>query len=160
MKVFCRLFSSILTSSIGLLNIQCRLVHVNYYINHACIISEPHTATKLFCTKQVHFEASQLESRRRDGIRKPKPTAIPTLFKVPTPPPQVTSMTMQTRFSSFSKPQMYSITMTAGPRWMPSQSGLILKMISIIALNHKLMEDGFACCADALAKMLLKACFQ
>jgi hypothetical protein len=34
--------------------------------------------------------------------------------------------------------------MTAGPRWMPFQSGLILTTLSIMALSHELMEEGFA----------------
>lgn len=35
-------------------------------------------------------------------------------------------------------------TMTAGPRWMPFQSGLMMTTLSIMALSHELMEEGFA----------------
>lgn len=38
--------------------------------------------TKSACVCEVHFEASQFESRRADGWKKLKPNAVPTLFDV------------------------------------------------------------------------------
>ena len=40
---------------------------------------------------QVHFEESQFEQYRKDGKRKLKPNAIPTLFDVTNPPKSVTN---------------------------------------------------------------------
>lgn len=38
---------------------------------------------------EKHFEESQFEQRRADGVRKPKPNAIPTLFNTSKPPPRI-----------------------------------------------------------------------
>ncbi|XP_036143319.1 peroxynitrite isomerase THAP4-like [Monomorium pharaonis] len=46
----------------------------------------PTEASRL-CEK--HFENSQFERHRSDGLRKLKPNAIPTLFDVPNPPPMI-----------------------------------------------------------------------
>ena len=34
---------------------------------------------------QIHFEPSQLELHRFDGVIKPKPNGVPTLFNIPNP---------------------------------------------------------------------------
>ncbi|KAL5246115.1 hypothetical protein ACI65C_013523 [Semiaphis heraclei] len=40
----------------------------------------------LYVVEEIHFEKSQFELHRQDGIVKLKPNAIPTLFDVPNPP--------------------------------------------------------------------------
>jgi len=40
---------------------------------------------------EQHFEDSQFEKHRLDGRRKLKPNAVPTIFRVPNPPPQLAS---------------------------------------------------------------------
>ncbi|XP_077268402.1 uncharacterized protein LOC143900669 [Temnothorax americanus] len=47
--------------------------------------------TKSACVCEVHFEDSQFESRRVDGVRKLKPNAVPTLFHVPNSPRRIDS---------------------------------------------------------------------
>ena len=42
------------------------------------------TSTSRLC--EEHFEATQFESKRVDGWRKLKSTAVPTIFSVPNPP--------------------------------------------------------------------------
>ncbi|XP_036148424.1 peroxynitrite isomerase THAP4-like [Monomorium pharaonis] len=46
----------------------------------------PTEASRLY---EKHFENSQFERHRSDGLRKLKPNAIPTLFDVPNPPPMI-----------------------------------------------------------------------
>ena len=43
------------------------------------------TSTSRLC--EEHFEASQFESKRMDGWKKLKSTAVPTIFSLPNPPP-------------------------------------------------------------------------
>ncbi|XP_033229728.1 uncharacterized protein LOC117181276 [Belonocnema kinseyi] len=38
---------------------------------------------------QVHFEESQFDNKRVDGLKKLKPIVVPTLFDVPNPPPKI-----------------------------------------------------------------------
>ena len=38
---------------------------------------------------QHHFEAGQFEQNRKDGVKKLKPFAVPTLFNVPNPPKRI-----------------------------------------------------------------------
>jgi len=45
------------------------------------------SANSRLCEK--HFEKSQFENHRVDGLIKLKPNAIPTLFDVPNPPPLI-----------------------------------------------------------------------
>ncbi|XP_077280675.1 THAP domain-containing protein 5-like [Temnothorax americanus] len=47
--------------------------------------------TKSACVCEVHFEDSQFESRRVNGVRKLKPNAVPTLFHVPNSPRRIDS---------------------------------------------------------------------
>lgn len=47
---------------------------------------------------QIHFESSQFEQNRQDGLRKLKSNAIPTLFDVPNPPKMIGNMKRK-RFS-------------------------------------------------------------
>src|SRR5688572_27578670 len=47
------------------------------------------TSTSRLC--EEHFDASQFESKRMDGWRKLKSSAVPTIFSVPNPPPVLQS---------------------------------------------------------------------